>query len=329
MDSVPATTRVTTRAEAWRTWLGLSLVVFALSERAFWAFWRKNDEPGELFITWFAYSLVVAFCLSVARLSQVRDRHQVFLVGALMGWLAEGVAVQTVLGSGDNPFPLSISWTGLAWHSLLTVVGGAWVLPRLGSEPLNPRTFGNLVAFGIGFGLWANYYFLEKGESIHSLNSFTSHTLFLAALLIPGLWLMGEPFPAGPPTSRDIRVVWIIGMIAAGCYASVALMQLPFQASVVAACFGVTLWALLKNRNNARAVVPAPSRMSLPTAIAIGGIPLASAWVVVAVTFQAGGWSIPSNILIYGITMPLGFWFLGSAWRQAFRPLPAATSESG
>ena len=299
----------------------------ALSERAFWAFWRKGDQPSELFITWFAYSLIVAFALSVARMGRVKDRHQVFLVGALVGWMAEGVLVQTALGSGDNPFPLSISWTGLAWHSLLTVVGGAWVLPRLASEPLRLRTVGKLIGIGMGYGLWANYYFLEKGESIHSLGSFATHTLFIWALLVPGIWLMGHPFPASSPTRGDRIVVGMVGLLAGGVFIAAALLPQPLFAGILAACFGVTLGALLRPRQEPPTMVPTPSKVAWQGALAVGTIPLVTTGLLVAATFRFGGWTLPTNILLYVLTMPTGFWWLGRAWWLAYRS-PKSESSS-
>ena len=33
-------------------------ILFFLSERVFWSFWRPGDNPAEFLITWLAYSLM-------------------------------------------------------------------------------------------------------------------------------------------------------------------------------------------------------------------------------------------------------------------------------
>jgi len=62
---------------------------------------REGMTVGSIIITWLAYS-VMAY---------------VFLAGAFYGWCEEGIVVQTMYGTADGPFPLSISFTRLAWLS--------------------------------------------------------------------------------------------------------------------------------------------------------------------------------------------------------------------
>lgn len=53
-----------------------------------------------------------------------------FLVGAFFGWLVEGVFAMTLFGAEGILFPFTISWTGLAWHAIISVVLGWYVLQQ-------------------------------------------------------------------------------------------------------------------------------------------------------------------------------------------------------
>ena len=78
---------------------------------------REGMTVGSIIITWLAYSVMAYVFLCVVSVFQVRNVWAVFLAGAFYGWCEEGIVVQTMYGTADGPFPLSISFTGLAWLS--------------------------------------------------------------------------------------------------------------------------------------------------------------------------------------------------------------------
>jgi hypothetical protein len=102
-------------------------ILFFFSERVFWSFWRPVDNLPEFLITWMAYCLLGWIFLDLVRRFRVTSFSSLFLCGAVFGWVDEGVVVDTLYGNSTNPFPLSISFTGLAWHALLSV-GIGWCL---------------------------------------------------------------------------------------------------------------------------------------------------------------------------------------------------------
>ena len=80
-----------------------------------------GSSPGSRTRSWWPWC-----CASYAG-SRCTAAAGVILVGALYGWLVEGVVAATVYG----PLPVSLVWTGVAWHGLLTVGVGWWILlPR-------------------------------------------------------------------------------------------------------------------------------------------------------------------------------------------------------
>ena len=105
-------------------------ILFFFSERVFWSFWRPADNLRDFVITWLAYCLMGWMFLDLVRHFRVASFPPLFLCGAVFGWVGEGVVVDTMYGDPTNPFPLSVSWTGLAWHALLTWASAGICLGR-------------------------------------------------------------------------------------------------------------------------------------------------------------------------------------------------------
>ena len=107
--------------------LATGYILFFYSERMFWSFLRPGDKTADLLLTWIVYSMLAWVFLLLVRQCRIAAFPALFLAGAVFGWLAEGVVVDTLYGNADNPFPASISFTGLAWHALISVgVGWYW-----------------------------------------------------------------------------------------------------------------------------------------------------------------------------------------------------------
>ena len=115
-------------------------ILFFFSERVFWSFWRPGDNRAEFVITWLAYSLMGWIFLDLVRRYRVASFPPLFLCGAVYGWVGEGVVVDTMYGDPTNPFPLSVSWTGLAWHALLSVGVGWYLIGRALTQEKPTRT---------------------------------------------------------------------------------------------------------------------------------------------------------------------------------------------
>lgn len=103
--------------------LFLGYVLFFYSETMFWARWRPGDTLLGLTMTWLIYSVLAFFVLLIVNRFGVGDPYSVFLVGAVFGWLVEGVVVQTAY----EAFPFQLVWTPLAWHALISVLAGVYL----------------------------------------------------------------------------------------------------------------------------------------------------------------------------------------------------------
>lgn len=127
------------------------------SENLFWSTPPDGFVVGELVITWLAYSVCAAAALSAVLVTGVQGWRAAFLGGAVLGWLVEGVVVGTMY----DAFPLQLVWTPLAWHALVTgvvVVG----LGRAAGRMQPHRRLLAWVALGLGGGIWAAYWPLER-----------------------------------------------------------------------------------------------------------------------------------------------------------------------
>ena len=97
--------------------LSTGYIFVYFSEHLFWARIRPEDSLKNWTSAWMAYSLMAFVFLAIVSHFNIKNIWALFLAGAVFGWLAEGVVVQTTY----EMLPLSISFTGLAWHALLTV----------------------------------------------------------------------------------------------------------------------------------------------------------------------------------------------------------------
>ena len=128
-------------------------------------FWATPDREGldavGIIAVWLAYSVFAYLFLSVASLFKVRAPWAVFLAGAFYGWLEEGIVVQTMYGTNDGPFPASISFTGLAWHALIDVWIGWYLLRRILAQNKYLKTIALACGVGLFYGFRAIFWWNE------------------------------------------------------------------------------------------------------------------------------------------------------------------------
>ncbi len=191
--------------------LATGYVLMYYSELVFWARFKPGDTLGGLAATWLFYSLAAYAFLSVLVFFRVHNLWGIFLAGALYGWLVEGVIVQTMY----DAFPWQISWTGLAWHALLSVlVGWYWMLKALRSHAPASAWLSS-AAIGLFIGFWAISWWVEEPESITSIVDFAIFILAATILLAVGYSVI-DRLSRGRAFSRAggnwPRLVLIFGM---------------------------------------------------------------------------------------------------------------------
>nr|MBA3826841.1 hypothetical protein [Ktedonobacterales bacterium] len=179
------------------------------SEMSFWTRPLVSVVWPGIIGNWLAYSLAAYVFLGVVGAAQPQRWASVFLCGALFGWLVEGVLVATMY----EDLPLSISFTGLAWHALLTVGIGWYLLPRALRASFWAFT-GWCTVVGAGLGFWAMTWWFEPGLQKTSLPLFatliTLHTLVLGIVYV----LLGRVAPTTMRLSWGEWVVLLAGVVA-------------------------------------------------------------------------------------------------------------------
>jgi hypothetical protein len=296
------------------TVLATGYILFFFSERVFWSFPRPGDKPLDFVLGWLVYSLLGWIFLLLVRQCRIASFPAVFLAGAVYGWLDEGVVVDTMYGNADGPFPASISFTGLAWHALISVgIGWYWQGKVLRTaKPSSLAMFS--VTVGLGWGLWAGWWPAELGNASTSLAAFTAHTVVCSVLLVLAWMVLGlVPADCFRPGKREMAALF---GIAALFFLAVRVPATPRSAFILPPLLAACAYGLNRNRLQEQRpdlvetfVGHIPPRACLWLLLA----PVTAITVYAPVTVWA--WRLPTNQIVYKVTTPLGFvLFVLSLW---------------
>ena len=282
--------------------LSTGAVLVFFSEHLFWAHVREGDSLLNWVSTWLAYSFVAFIFLTSIAWFRVRSIWAIFLTGSIVGWLTEGVLVQTAY----DMLPFSISFTGLAWHALITVWTGWYALQKALRAPKPWRTVLIASLIGIVYGLWAVSWWQEPDGRVTSLASFAAFTLIATTLAALAYWTAGWSSTATFTPSRWVAV--IAGFLIFAYTVLVTIPARPVAALLLPILLGVTYWGLRQNQK----VEPPGSILDafaspppLRNLAALFCLPLVSiAFYAFAQLFDL---KIHINMVFYLVTMPLGF----------------------
>ncbi|MGC9399919.1 MAG: hypothetical protein ACP5HM_12385 [Anaerolineae bacterium] len=133
-------------------------ILYCFSENFFWT--RPTEEHvGGYVAGWLLYAFLTFALFTVIHHFRARSVWALFLAGSVYGWLVEGVIMQTMYDS----LPWQLSFTGLAWHALISVLVGWWYTRRTLFENRPGKTI--LLAFGLGlfYGVWSLNAYVQEG----------------------------------------------------------------------------------------------------------------------------------------------------------------------
>lgn len=290
---------------------GLALALVIWSESWFYGRWRSEDSVLGFVETLVAYGLAVQVVRFVTFRWMVAATgagawKRVFLAGALYGWLVEGVIVTTVI----DDLPLSLSYTGLAWHALFTVLLGWWWVPRV----LQRRSFAaiaRLAALGAGVGLWASFWRFEEG-AVTSVVDFAVFATLTTVVYAAGLaiwWsFRGRANPGLPGSAVAIALLLALAVLN-GISNPLTLIG--------PALAGLALLAL---------VLTKPGQTDAALLPIAGPAPWRALWRLFVIPIVATGMfglatsapeAIPTGWLFYIVTVPLGVVLFVLAWWRA------------
>lgn len=296
------------------------------SEHLFWAHIRPGDSWKDWIIGWLAYSLIGYLFLSAIAYFRVRSFWGIFLAGALFGWLTEGVLVQTVY----EDLPLSISFTGLGWHALLSVGVGWYALRRaIHQSPFQTVWLSSLI--GLIYGLWAITWWVEPEGIITPPATFLLFSLVVTAFAILAYWVLDTALPGYWKPSKG-------GVIAAAVlilfYFLIVTVPIdPKAVIILPLLLASVLFPLLHNR---RVSDPGSLLDSTPPSIPFRNyvplllIPiLSTGFYYLAYILE---WRMHTNWLLYFVVTPLGFvlWLISmiKLWQKKPSNVPNSAVES-
>jgi len=286
--------------------LSTGYILFLYSELLFWARIRPGDSLGEWAMTWLAYSLMGFVFLLLVSYFKVKNIWALFLAGAVFGWLGEGIVVQTTYES----LPLSISFTALAWHALITVWIG-WYAIRKSLHASNPfSTLKLSLTIGLCYGLWAIMWWLDPDGGVSTIAEFAKLSFASTIFAIPAYWLAdwssSESFR--PNRWASIAIVGLFALM----FLFVVVPSNPLTIIILPILLGLAYLGLRWNRSSEEDGsmlidfnVPAPAWKYL----SLLGIPAAGvSFYALAASLQLQ-WQ--TNWVLYLITTPLGFILFG------------------
>jgi hypothetical protein len=310
--------------------LSSGYVLMFFSEHMFWARVRPGDTLGNWLQTWLAYSLLAFVFLTAVWHFRAGTLAGLFIAGSLVGWLAEGAIVQTLY----DEFPLHISWTGLAWHALLSVCLGWYGLRRALAGTSGRRAAAWSLGLGLFWGMWAIFWRVEEPAVQVSGGDFAAFAFTTTALLGLSLWLYARAVPTAFHPSRPAVITALAVLVAAFSLGTIPVA--PTAIVVLPVLLGLVVTALARHRRRSGpegmllllGQAPLGLRSLLPLAL----LPIAATLVYASAAALDLRWQ--TNWLVYLVTMPAGFLLFGIAWlrlmrgREAVPPSPGSQDEA-
>ena len=293
----------------------LGLIAVWASESFFWSAPMPDLTVAGWFLTWLAYALACAVVLTAVGLSGISGIRGVFLGGALMGFLIEGVVVDELYRS----FPFHLVWTPLAWHALITsvcVFGMARVAPHW---PLW-RHLLTLIGLGLFGATFATFWPSER--DVMPPGDVTLFYLAGIGLVVPlGLIALDR---IGQVPRPPLWVALIVPGLALALWvgktiASPAPIRLVFPIMA-----GLTLWAMWRLGGAGPVSFGAPGAVRRHLLFPLA--PVITAFIAVPIWENVG--ALEGQAVVAFVTVPVSLgWWLWLLWRAArLQPRSAASA---
>jgi hypothetical protein len=224
------------------------IIFFFFSERVFWSFMRPGDSVIDIALTLIPYTICAYVMLILIERFRVSTLPALFVAGVAFGWLIEGVYALTFFGVGGMPFPITIVWTGIAWHALMTVLLG-WYYLRIS---LARRSYIHTLllsgSFGLFWGVWALAWVFEAEPLTASGGAFVLHAFVATAVFVLAQWLTSRTRPASFAATR--AEVWILAGVVVAYTALVTFAAVFFMVGTLHLAFAALYFLLRRNRRD-------------------------------------------------------------------------------
>lgn len=296
--------------------LATGYILMFYSEWLFWARVRPEDSLSGWIGAWLLYSIMAYVTLSVIARFRVVSIWALFLVGAVFGWLTEGVIVQTAY----ELLPLSLSFTGLAWHALITIWVGFYAVNKALRSAVH-TTVTVATVIGIAFGFWAISWWVEPDGGVTHPADFALFTFATTLLLIVAYWTYSRTIPG---VFRPSRLADVLAAVLLLLY--YIFVTIP-AAGWAALILPVLLSGLFLTLRHNRRVEDRDSLLAGPGAagkarnyLGLLALPLTAAAIYSAAYYLGLRWQ--TNWIVYMIATPAGFILLAVACIKVWRVKP-------
>ena len=297
--------------------LATGYILFFHSEMMFWARVRPDDSLQGWVSTWLLYSLMAYIFLIILARFQVFTIWALFLVGAVFGWLTEGLIVQTAYES----LPLSISFTGLAWHALISVWVGWHAVRRALHTGLRTTLLWG-AGIGLAYGFWAIAWWLEPDGGMATPFDFAKYAFCSSLLLIPAYWIHDRTVPGVFKPNQVVEIV--IAILLLVYFMLVTIPAAPISAVILPVLLAGIYLTLRQNQGTETkgslldSAAGAKDPWCYPALLVLPLTASAFYWVAFSLGFR---WH--TNWLIYLVSMPAGFILLVISLVKVWRRKPS------
>ena len=282
--------------------LSTGYIFVYFSEHLFWARIRPEDTLKNWISAWLAYSLLAYIFLIILTHFRIKNIWELFLAGAAFGWMAEGIIVQTTY----EMLPLSISFTGLAWHALITIWIGWYATQKAFSSSASFSTLKLAAAIGLCSGLWAVAWWLEPDGGVSSLTEYATFSFVTTALVIIAYrlanWSSSAPFKPNRWVTILISTLFIL------YFAFIAVPAAPVAIAILPILLGLVYLGLRRNHekeDEGSYLDHFKSHVPLWKFLSILMLPITGVGIYALALSLNLQWQ--TNWVLYLITTPLGF----------------------
>lgn len=294
--------------------LSTGYIFVYFSEHLFWSRVRPDDSLSGWLGAWLAYSLMAFIFLVLISHFRIKNIWALFLAGAAFGWIGEGIVVQTAY----EILPLSISFTGLAWHALLTVWVGWYAVRKSLVSPDPLSTLKLAAAIGFFYGLWAISWWVEPDGGISTIPEFAAFSFGTTGLVILAHvladWSSSEAFIP----SRWLVLLVSVLLVLYFCFVTVPAA--PVAVIILPVLSGLIFGGLRQNRlseDEGSLLATLSDRAAPLKYISMFALPVAGTVVYsLAMDFNLQWYT---NWILYIITTPLGFIVFGTSLYKLLR----------
>lgn len=299
---------------AHRFFMLVSFGAILVSVSEFW-FYEVSEDVNSILIL-LLYGVLGYLFLIIMQRYGVQTFSGFFVCASLLGFLIEGVPVPVVYSG----LPLSIVWTSLAWHALLSVCVGWFLFRQVMTKCSWLKALVFNVVVGSCLGLWNAYMWNAKEESSHGEVVFQWQPidLFIEQFLLGYvLFVVGHiVFERSYKPNLQFNTIEYLGIWALiGLFAMLTAMAsgVLLFSSVLPVLVVMCMWALFINAKKSNKTEPLFINQLMDPRIRLWRygltaiIPICAISVYVLVVSKQIG--LEMNVFVIFTAAPISVWF--------------------